>query len=108
MYTQRPAQFTYHRPTSIDEALSLLGNGEARPLAGGHSLLPLMKLRLSTPSALVDLGALESLHAIGEDDGQLVLGAMATHAEVAESELVRSRCPVLAETAGQVGDRPGP
>src|SRR4029453_5219355 len=56
MYTMRPAEFAYHRPGSLDEALSLLGEGEeTRPLAGGHSLLPLMKLRLSMPAALVDL-----------------------------------------------------
>ncbi|HEX6699242.1 MAG TPA: FAD binding domain-containing protein, partial [Gaiellaceae bacterium] len=60
MYTMRPGEFTYHRPTSVEEAVSLLGD-EARPLAGGHSLLPMMKLRLATPGALVDLGRVSGL-----------------------------------------------
>ena len=100
MYTMRPAEFEYHRPGSLEEALSLLGeNGETRPLAGGHSLLPLMKLRLSTPSALVDLAGVPGLDEIAEDGDALRVGALATHASVASSELVRSRCPVLAEAA---------
>jgi len=103
MYTMRPAEFEYHRPGSLDEALSLLGE-ESRPLAGGHSLLPLMKLRLSTPEALVDLAGVPGLDEIAEDGDGLRIGALATHASVAESELVRSRCPVLAETAGLIGD----
>jgi aerobic carbon-monoxide dehydrogenase medium subunit len=105
MYTMRPAEFEYHRPGSLDEALSLLGgNGESRPLAGGHSLLPLMKLRLSTPAALVDLAGVPGLDAITEDGDGVRIGALATHASVAGSELVRSRCPVLAETAALIGD----
>jgi aerobic carbon-monoxide dehydrogenase medium subunit len=105
MYTMRPAEFDYHRPSTLDEAVSLLGeNGEARPLAGGHSLLPMMKLRLSTPEALVDLGGIDGLDGIAEDDGGLRIGALATHAAVADSELVRARCAVLAETAGLIGD----
>lgn len=103
MYTMRPAEFEYHRPGSLDEALSLLGE-ESRPLAGGHSLLPLMKLRLSTPEALVDLAGVPGLDEISEDGDGLRVGALATHASVAASELVRSRCPVLAETAGLIGD----
>ncbi len=103
MYTMRPAEFEYHRPGSLDEALSLLGE-ESRPLAGGHSLLPLMKLRLSTPEALVDLAGVPGLDEISEDGDDLRVGALATHASVAASELVRSRCPVLAETAALIGD----
>jgi aerobic carbon-monoxide dehydrogenase medium subunit len=103
MYTMRPAEFAYHRPDGLDEALSLLGE-EARPLAGGHSLLPLMKLRLSTPEALVDLAGVPGLDEISEDGDGLRVGALATHASVAASELVRSRCPVLAETAALIGD----
>ena len=106
MYTQRPAEFTYHRPTSLDEALSLLGgNEDARVLAGGHSLLPLMKVRLATPAALIDLGGIPGLGEIAEEGDNLVIGAFATHASVATSELVRRRCPVLAEAAGVIGDR---
>jgi aerobic carbon-monoxide dehydrogenase medium subunit len=105
MYTMRPAEFDYHRPGSLDEALSLLVEGEeSRPLAGGHSLLPLMKLRLSMPAALVDLADVPGLDEIAEDGDAVRIGARATHASVAGSELVRSRCPVLAETAALIGD----
>lgn len=103
MYTMRPAEFEYHRPGTLDEALALLGE-ESRPLAGGHSLLPLMKMRLSTPEALVDLAGVPGLDEISEDGDGLRVGALATHASVAASELVRSRCPVLAETAALIGD----
>ena len=103
MYTMRPAEFEYHRPGSLDEALALLAE-ESRPLAGGHSLLPLMKMRLSTPEALVDLADVPGLDEISEDGDGLRVGALATHASVAASELVRSRCPVLAETAALIGD----
>jgi aerobic carbon-monoxide dehydrogenase medium subunit len=102
MYTMRPAEFDYHRPTSLDEALSLIGD-EARPLAGGHSLIPLIKFRLSTPAALVDLAGVPGLGEISANGG-LTIGALATHREVSESDAVRSACPVLAETAGLIGD----
>lgn len=105
MYTMRPAEFEYHRPTSVDEAISLLGGaGETRPLAGGHSLLPLMKLRLSIPDTIVDLGRIPELTGIEREGDAIRIGALTTHVEVAESELVRSECPVLAETAGMIGD----
>jgi aerobic carbon-monoxide dehydrogenase medium subunit len=105
MYTMRPAEFEYHRPTSIDEAVSLLGSVEdSRPLAGGHSLLPMMKLRLATPAALVDLGHVAGLDEIAEENGGLRIGAMATHGSVAGSELAIGICPVIAETAGAIGD----
>jgi aerobic carbon-monoxide dehydrogenase medium subunit len=106
MYTQRPADFAYHRPASLDEALGLLASSDdARPLAGGHSLLPLMKLRLVEPVALVDLGRISGLDGITEDGDGVRIGALATHASVAGSELVRSRCSVLASTAAGIGDR---
>jgi carbon-monoxide dehydrogenase medium subunit len=104
MYTMRPAEFDYHRPGTVEEAVALLG-GESRPLAGGHSLLPMMKLRLATPAALVDLGRVAGLAEIARDGDVLRVGAMATHAAVAESSAVRSACPVLAETAAVIGDR---
>jgi aerobic carbon-monoxide dehydrogenase medium subunit len=106
MYTQRPAEFTYHRPTSLDEAIGLLAqDGGTRPLAGGHSLLPLMKLRLAEPQAIVDIGRIPGLDGIDEKGDALRIGALATHASVAASELVRSRCRVLARTAEGIGDR---
>jgi|SRR2546423_924408 len=105
MYTQRPAEFDYHRPTSLDEAIGLLAEDGARALAGGHSLLPLMKLRFAEPRTIVDLGRIPGLDAIEEDGDVLSIGALATHAAVAASELVRSRCRVLATTAEGIGDR---
>jgi carbon-monoxide dehydrogenase medium subunit len=105
VYTQRPAEFDYHRPTSLDEAIGLLAEDGARALAGGHSLLPLMKLRFAEPRAIVDLGRVPGLDGIEEDGDVLSIGALATHASVAASELVRSRCRVLATTAEGIGDR---
>jgi aerobic carbon-monoxide dehydrogenase medium subunit len=105
MYRMRPAEFEYHRPTSLDEAISLLGEIEdSRPLAGGHSLLPMMKLRLATPAALVDLGRIEGLGGISGNGG-LTIGALTTHAEVAGSEVAIGIAPVIPETARQIGDR---
>ena len=96
MYTTRPATFTYHRPSSVDEAVSLLGSlPDSRPLAGGHSRLPAMKVRLSMPAALVDIGRIPGLVAIERDGDGLRIGALATHAAVAGSESVREVCPVL-------------
>jgi carbon-monoxide dehydrogenase medium subunit len=106
MYTTRPAEFTYHRPADVDEAVDLLAELEdSRPLAGGHSLLPAMKLRLSTPAALVDIGRIPGLEGIAKEGDNLRVGAVATHTSVAASELVQRECPLLAETAAQIGDR---
>jgi carbon-monoxide dehydrogenase medium subunit len=106
MYTQRPADFDYRRPTSLDEAIALLAqDDDARPLAGGHSLLPLMKIRLAEPQTIVDIGRLPGLDVIEEDARGIRIGALATHASVAGSELVRSRCRVVAVTAEGIGDR---
>jgi aerobic carbon-monoxide dehydrogenase medium subunit len=106
MYTMRPAEFIYRRPASLDEAITMLAElEESRPLAGGHSLLPMMRLRLSTPQALVDLGGITGLDRIADDNDSLRIGALATHAAVAESELVQAKCAVLAATAALIGDR---
>ncbi len=100
-----PAQFEYHRPTSLTEALQLLQRlPEARLLAGGHSLLPMMKLRLVTPAHLIDLGRLGDLRYIREEGGAVAIGALATHWMVESSPLVRQKAPVLAEAAGRIGD----
>jgi aerobic carbon-monoxide dehydrogenase medium subunit len=105
MYTMRPAEFEYHRPKSLDEAISLLGEVEGSlPLAGGHSLLPMMKLRLARPAALVDLGGISGLDGIS-GNGDLTIGALATHASVAESEVASGIAPVIPETAKLIGDR---
>src|SRR5438093_12727542 len=100
-----PAEFTYHRPTSLGEAISLLGElDDSRPLAGGHSLLPMMKLRLVTPAALVDLARIPGLDEISSN-GDLTIGALATHAEVAGSKVAIGISPVIPETAAMIGDR---
>jgi aerobic carbon-monoxide dehydrogenase medium subunit len=104
MYRMRPAEFEYHRPTSLDEAISLLGEIEdSRPLAGGQSLLPMMKLRFATPAALVDIGRIDGLGDISGNGG-LTIGALATHAELAGSEVAIGIAPVLPETARLIGD----
>src|SRR5436309_2761461 len=101
-----PAQFEYFRPTTIDEAVKLLAqHGEdAKLLAGGHSLIPAMKLRLARPKAVVDLGRISNLSYIREANGRLAIGAMTTHGEIGASSLLRSRCPLLPETASHIGD----
>lgn len=101
-----PATFEYHAPTSIAEAARLLSQyGEnAKLLAGGHSLLPLMKLRLARPQALIYLGKISSLSYIREADGGLAIGAMTTYHQLETSDLVKRRAPVLAEAAGAVAD----
>lgn len=98
-----PQTFEYTAPKTLDEALQLLKDG-AKPLAGGMSLIPMMKLRLATPDHLVDLGRLKDLNYIREDDGVLRIGATTTHQEVAGSALLRAKCPLLAQTAAGVGD----
>jgi aerobic carbon-monoxide dehydrogenase medium subunit len=106
MYPQRPAEFEYKRPASLDEAIGLLAeNADTRPLAGGHSLLPMMKLRLAEPGVVVDIGRIPGLDAIEVGGDELRIGALATHASVAASELVREQCRVLATTAEGIGDR---
>ena len=106
MYPTRPAPFAYHRASSVEEAIALLGAHEgARPLAGGHSLLPAMKLRLAAPAALVDIGRIAALRGIDDAGGRIRIGALATHAQVAASPLVRERCPLLAGAAALIGDR---
>ena len=95
------AQFDYYRPSTLEEAISLLGSVDgARPLAGGHSLLPVMKRRLSSPAALVDIGRLPNMDKVFVDRGSNIrIGALATHAAVAASGF-----GVLADTAAMIGD----
>jgi aerobic carbon-monoxide dehydrogenase medium subunit len=101
-----PAKFEYVAPTSLDEALSLLkqGNGEAKIIAGGHSLLPLMKLRLAQPKLLIDIGRIPDLAYIRAAGGRLEIGALATYRDIIQSNEVRTNVPVLAEAASDVGD----
>ncbi|MEX1246692.1 MAG: xanthine dehydrogenase family protein subunit M [Thermoanaerobaculia bacterium] len=99
------SSFQYFRPKTVAEASQLLKkHKDARVLAGGHSLLPAMKFRLANPMALVDIGAIKRLAGIKAQGKALWIGATTTHAEIAASGLVRKSCPVLAETAAQIGD----
>jgi carbon-monoxide dehydrogenase medium subunit len=101
-----PAQFDYVRANTLDEALSLLAErpDDAKILAGGHSLIPAMKLRLAQPQLLIDIGQLKDLAYIREDQGQIRIGAMTTHYQIESSELLKKVCPLLPECAGHIGD----
>jgi carbon-monoxide dehydrogenase medium subunit len=101
-----PAAFEYHAPTSIQDALGLLGRlgDEAKILAGGHSLIPMMKLRLAQPKHLIDLRKVPGLAGIREEGGTLVIGAMTTHWQMESSALLKQKMPILAETAAVIGD----
>lgn len=101
-----PAPFDYIAAQSADHALSLLAEhgDDAKILAGGHSLLPMMKLRLAMPELVIDIGGLDELAGVSTDGGELVIGATTKHADLAASELVNAEAPLLAYAAGQVGD----
>ena len=101
-----PAQFEYHKAGTVKEALDLLAKykDEAKLLAGGHSLLPAMKLRLAQPKHLIDLGKVSGLAGVKEEGGTLVIGAMTTHYAIESSAVLKSKCPLLPEVAGHIGD----
>src|SRR5215212_6685232 len=102
-----PSEFAYQRPESVEEAIALLqehGDG-AKLIAGGHSLLPIMKLRLAEPEMLVDIGRIAELRGVRRADGELAIGALTTHHQVATDAQVRSEVPLLADVAARVGDR---
>jgi carbon-monoxide dehydrogenase medium subunit len=98
--------FEYHVPTTLQEAITLLAQygGEAKILAGGHSLIPIMNLRLAQPKALIDIGKIPGLSGIREDNGTIVIGAMTTHYTVESSPLLQQKVPVLPEAAAVIGD----
>ncbi len=101
-----PAAFDYIVPKTLPEATAELvkHGGEAKILAGGHSLIPLMKLRLSTPSFLVDIGRIGDLSYIREEDGRVAIGALTTHHDIEFSELLKNKLPLLTSAASQIGD----
>ena len=101
-----PAAFDYTRATSLDDAIARLqaAGGAGKLIAGGHSLVPLMKLRLSEPAVLIDIAHIPDLAGIRESDGVIEGGAGTTHHDVATSALLRERCPVVADTAAVIGD----
>ena len=101
-----PGQFSYHRPGTLADAVKLLADlgDEARPLAGGHSLIPMMKLRLATPEHLIDLAGIGELKGIRRDGGNVVIGAMTTQHELLASREIASSLPILHETALLIAD----
>jgi carbon-monoxide dehydrogenase medium subunit len=101
-----PAAFEYHRPSTLQDAVALLGRlgDEAKILAGGQSLIPLMKLRLASPRHVVDLNRISGLGAIAEHSGTLVIGALVRESELEASELVRRRLPILADACRVIAD----
>ncbi len=100
-----PAQFDYYRPKSLKEAISLLKKKkDAKLLAGGHSLIPAMKLRVSSPATLIDIGRIKGLEGIKASKTSVKIGGLATHAAIESSPELRSACPILAEAAGHIGD----
>jgi len=101
-----PAAFAYHRPTSVNDAVGLLAKlgDDGRALAGGHSLIPMMKLRLATPGNLVDLGGIAELKGVRTDGGDVVIGAMTTQHDLIGADLLSAKVPILRETSEQIAD----
>jgi carbon-monoxide dehydrogenase medium subunit len=101
-----PAPFDYARPATLDEALELLAThgDDAKLLAGGHSLLPAMKLRLSQPKMVIDIGRLPDLRGVRRDGERIVIGALTTHYDIESSEVLKRDCPLMPETAATIGD----
>lgn len=98
-----PSSFEYQRAASVQEALSLMSE-DAQVLAGGHSLIPAMKLRLNQPERLIDISRIPALQEISEKNGSILIGAAATHGSIADSAIVQKACPFLATGAGMIGD----
>jgi aerobic carbon-monoxide dehydrogenase medium subunit len=101
-----PAPFEYHRPASLEDAIPLLSRhgDDAKVLAGGQSLIPLMKLRLATPRHVVDINRVPGLGSVAEHDGVLAIGALVRESDLERSDLVRRRCPILLDTCRVVAD----
>ena len=99
------AEFDYYKANSVAEAIQLLGaHPGAKLIAGGHSLIPLLKLRLARPPALVDIGGIDELKGVTVNDGTIRIGALTTHGAIASSTAVQSACEMVAEAAGGIGD----
>ena len=101
-----PQSFEYHLPKTLSEATRLAAQfgDEGKVLAGGHSLIPLMKLRLAAPKHLIDIGRIAELSTIREEGARIRIGALATHFQLESSEMLKARCPLLPETAAEIGD----
>jgi aerobic carbon-monoxide dehydrogenase medium subunit len=99
-----PVAFDYQKVKTVDEAITALSNSDSKILAGGYSLLPAMKLRLNQPSKLVDIAGIAALKGIKEEDGELVIGAGATHADIARNQIIKNKLPFFADGASIIGD----
>ena len=99
-----PVAFDYERATSVEDALAKLAAPGGKLIAGGHSLVPLMKLRLSEPGRLVDISRIPGLSGIKESGGRIEIGATTVHSDIAGSKLLRDKCPMIAEAAAEIGD----
>jgi carbon-monoxide dehydrogenase medium subunit len=96
--------FTYERASSIEDAIAKMGAGGGKVIAGGHSLVPLMKLRLSEPGRLIDIARIPGLSGIRESGGRIEIGATTVHHDIATSKLLRDKCPMVADAAAEIGD----
>lgn len=99
-----PSSFTYQKATSVEEAIKALTSGDVKLLAGGHSLIPTMKLRLNQPGKLVDIGRIEALRGIKEAGAEIIIGAATTHQEIASSKIIQTKLAVFAQGAAAIGD----
>jgi aerobic carbon-monoxide dehydrogenase medium subunit len=101
-----PQPFEYHAPKSLTEAAKLAAQfgGEGKLLAGGHSLVPLMKLRLAAPKHVIDISRIPELNYIREEQGKIQIGALTTHFKIESSQLLKAKCPLMPETASEIGD----
>lgn len=101
-----PGTFEYHAPTSLADAVSLLGQygDEAKILAGGHSILPMMKLRFAEPAHLIDINGIDELRGVREEGGQICIGAMTTENQLIASQLLWDKCPLIPEAAKLIAD----
>jgi carbon-monoxide dehydrogenase medium subunit len=99
-----PAAFDYQKAKTVDEAIAALSEGDVKILAGGHSLIPAMKLRMNRPSKLVDITGLAALKGIREEDGEIVIGSATTHADIAYDKLIKNKLPFFSEAASVIGD----
>jgi aerobic carbon-monoxide dehydrogenase medium subunit len=99
-----PVAFDYQKAKTVEEAIAAISNGNSKILAGGHSLLPAMKLRMSQPSRLVDISGISALKGIKEEDGEIVIGAASSHADIANDKLIKNKLSFFAEGASMIGD----
>ena len=99
-----PVAFEYKKANTVDEALNALLSGDGKILAGGHSLIPAMKLRLNQPSGLVDISGISTLKGIRESEGEIVIGAATTHDDIMNNKIIKEKLPFFSGAASMIGD----